>query len=160
MLIHIHSYIFIKCYLIHLEKACFLGFIWEFNHRLKLLRLGKAEQTFRKYLLVLCTPARETLWWTQLCPQKLPWGHTSSSLVLVPHCLPPAELHRQTTPDITRRPHGKCSHVHITSSTNPRVPCYFSPGVGATPCEQAVERNRCEPCRRTTCTILPSILCL
>ena len=56
MLILIHSYIFIKCYLIHLEKACFLGFIWEFNHRLKLLRLGKAEQTFRKYLLVLCTP--------------------------------------------------------------------------------------------------------
>lgn len=53
---HIHSHIFIKCYLIHLEKACFLGFVWEFNRRLKLLQLGNAERTFRKYFIVLCKP--------------------------------------------------------------------------------------------------------
>lgn len=52
----LHTYTqphFIKCYLIHLKKASFLGFIWELNHRLKLLQLGKAERIFRKYLTVL-----------------------------------------------------------------------------------------------------------
>ena len=109
----IRSHIFIKCYLIHLEKACLLGFIWELNHSLKLLQLGKAGGTFRNDLTVLCRPhllkrvsdefthAHKAYLGdtqgTQGCP-----GFPSPTIFL----LPESSRH----PSTELRPHRKCEH--------------------------------------------------
>lgn len=59
----VHGYIHIYITQLHFYWMLFdpfgrslLGFIWELNHRLKLLQLEKAGGTFRNYLIVLCKP--------------------------------------------------------------------------------------------------------
>lgn len=164
---HIHSHIFIKCYLIHLEKACFLGFLWEFNHGLKLLQLGNTERTFRKYFIVLCK-SHVLERFSDEFPMltKATWGHVSWSHIPSPTVsLLPNSSDRQHLMLFSLRLHRRCSLVHLVFSTNLHTAHPLSPmGKGKSTTyvhgEQAMKRKRCGQCKGSAYKIPIFILCL